>query len=100
MSEATIPPIDDKSSGPLAPYEPSYERRDQDWPTEFRLALTDDGLVLQGKFIWRMREKRYGYLGEQGHEWRTLPTVDLRSPRKTLRERIEEASSQSLRLVP
>lgn len=70
-----------------------HERREQTWPTNFRLALTDNGLELQGEFIWRMVHPGQGWVSEQGTVWRTIPTVDLRSPPRTLRERILRAAS-------
>ena len=43
-------------------------------PTEYRLARLPSGeTVLQGRFFWQ----ESGFGGENGHEWRTLETVEI-----------------------
>ncbi len=54
-------------------------RNENPVPIFFRLAMKDDGLVLQGLIEWT----EYGPEGETGGcDWRDMPIVDLREKTK------------------
>lgn len=53
-------------------------------PSSFRLAITDDGLMLQGMMEWEERSVIDGQVVScGGFDWQTLETVDLRTKSPT-----------------